>query len=86
MQMTLTSKGREGYDKPAAFLREGCGEITSSVRDVDGNTSFLNYGTDPDVTHLLDTKTIYLKPVNNPDRHDLCIIPLKATGVPSNLG
>ena len=31
----------------------------------------MNYGTDPDVTHLLDTKTIYLKPVNNPDGHNL---------------
>jgi hypothetical protein len=30
-----------------------------------------NYGKDPEVTHLLDTKTIYLRPVNNPDGHNL---------------
>jgi hypothetical protein len=31
----------------------------------------MNYGIDPDVTNLLDTKTIYLRPVNNPDGHNL---------------
>ena len=30
-----------------------------------------NYGKDPEVTHLLDTRTIYLRPVNNPDGHNL---------------
>ena len=30
-----------------------------------------NYGKDPEVTRLIDTKTIYLRPVNNPDGHNL---------------
>jgi len=32
-----------------------------------------NYGKDAGVTHIIDTKTIYLKPVNNPDGHNLYI-------------
>jgi len=30
-----------------------------------------NYGQDPEITHLIDTKTFYLKPINNPDGHNL---------------
>jgi len=74
-QITLTNKktGKD-TDKPAAFFEGGrhSGEVTA-VECVLWMTKYLleNYGTDPDVTHLIDTKTIYLKPVNNPDGHNL---------------
>ena len=74
-QMTFTNKktGKD-TDKPAAFFEGGrhSGEVTAS-ESVLYLAKFLleNYGKDPDVTHLLDTKTIYLKPVNNPDGHNL---------------
>jgi hypothetical protein len=75
MQMTVTNKktGKD-TDKPAAFFEGGrhSGEITGS-ECVMWMAQYLltNYGKDPDVTYLLDTKTIYLKPVNNPDGHNL---------------
>jgi murein tripeptide amidase MpaA len=75
MQMTLTNE-RTGKDtdKPAAFFEGNrhSGEITSA-ECVLWMIKYLleNYGKDPDVTHLLDTKAIYLKPVNNPDGHNL---------------
>src|SRR5690606_37047644 len=70
-QMTLTNKKTGKHtDKPAAFF-EGVrhsGEITSS-ETVLWMTKYLldNYGKDPAITELIDTKTIYLRPVNNPD-------------------
>ena len=75
LQMTLTNKktGKD-TDKPAAFFEGGrhSGEVTGS-ESVMWLAQYLlkNYGKDPDVTHLLDTKTIYLKPVNNPDGNEL---------------
>ena len=75
LQMTVTNK-KTGKDteKPAAFFEGGrhSGEVTGS-ETVLWLAKYLleNYGKDPDVTHLLDTKTIYLKPVNNPDGHNL---------------
>ena len=75
MQITVTNKktGRD-TEKPAAFFEGGrhSGEVTGS-ETVLWLAKYLleNYGTDPDVTHLLDTKTIYLRPVNNPDGHNL---------------
>ncbi len=75
LQMTVTNKktGKD-TDKPAAFFEGGrhSGEITSSECVMwMAQYLLMNYGKDPDVTHLLDTKTIYLKPVNNPDGHNL---------------
>ena len=75
LQMTLTNKktGKD-TDKPAAFFEGGrhSGEVTGT-ESVLWLTKYLldNYGKDPDVTHLIDTKTIYLKPINNPDGHNL---------------
>jgi len=75
MQITVTNKntGRD-TDKPSAFFEGGrhSGEVTGS-ESVLWLTQYLleNYGTDPEVTHLLDTKTIYFRPVNNPDGHNL---------------
>jgi hypothetical protein len=75
MQMTLTSKkSGKDTDKPAAFFEGGrhSGEITSS-ECVMWMTNYLleGYGKDQEITHLLDTRTIYLRPVNNPDGHNL---------------
>jgi hypothetical protein len=74
-QMTFTNKktGKD-TDKPAAFFEGGrhSGEV-SGTESVLFLAKYLldNYGKDPDVTSLLDTKTIYLKPINNPDGHNL---------------
>jgi len=75
MQMTISNKetGKD-TDKPAAFFEGGrhSGEVTSSECVMWMAWYLLmNYGKDPDVTRLLDSKTIYLKPVNNPDGHNL---------------
>jgi hypothetical protein len=75
LQITLTNKNSgKDVEKPAAFFEGGrhSGEITSS-ECVMWMIKYLlnNYGSDPDVTHLLDTKAIYLRPVNNPDGHNL---------------
>jgi hypothetical protein len=74
-QMTLTNKktGKD-TDKPAAFFEGGrhSGEITGSECVMwMAQYLLMNYGIDQDVTNLLDTKTIYLRPVNNPDGHNL---------------
>jgi hypothetical protein len=75
LQITVTNKktGKD-TDKPAAFFEGGrhSGEVTGS-ECVLWLAKYLleNYGTDPEVTRLLDTKTIYLKPINNPDGHNL---------------
>lgn len=75
LQMTITNKEKgKDTDKPAAFFEGGrhSGEVTSS-ECVMWMAKYLleNYGRDPEVTHLLDSKTIYLRPVNNPDGHSL---------------
>lgn len=71
LQVTLTNKetGKD-TDKPAAYFEGGrhSGEITSSesilwlIRHL-----LVNYGKDPSITRLIDTKAIYLRPQNNPD-------------------
>jgi len=75
LQMTITNKkAGKDTDKPAAYFEGGrhSGEVTST-ESVLWLAKYLldNYGQDPDVTHLLDTKTIYLRPINNPDGHNL---------------
>jgi len=75
LQMTITNrKTGKDTEKPAAFFEGGrhSGEVPAA-ECVLWMTKYLldNYGTDPEVAHLLDTKTIYLKPVNNPDGHNL---------------
>ena len=71
LQMTITNKSTGAdVDKPAAFFEGGrhSGEITSSESVLWLMRHLLeNYGTDPEITHLIDTKTIYLRPQNNPD-------------------
>ena len=75
LQITMTNKNSgKDVEKPAAFFEGGrhSGEITSS-ECVMWMIQYLlnNYGKDPGITHLLDTRTIYFRPVNNPDGHNL---------------
>jgi len=75
MQMTLTSaKNGSDTDKPAAFFEGNrhSGEITSaeSVLWLARHLAE-GYGKDPAITDLLDNFTVYLRPVNNPDGHEL---------------
>ncbi len=71
LQMTLTNKktGKD-TDKPAAYFEGGrhSGEITASESILWLTQHLLeNYGKDPEITKLIDTKAIYLRPQNNPD-------------------
>jgi hypothetical protein len=74
-QMTFTNKKKgKDTDKPAAFFEGGrhSGEVTGTESVLFLAKYLLdNYGTDSAITHILDTKTIYLKPINNPDGHNL---------------
>ncbi len=75
LQMTITNKSTgKDTDKPAAFFEGGrhSGEVTAT-ESVLWLLKYLleNYGKDSDVTHLIDTKAIYMRPVNNPDGHNL---------------
>ncbi len=74
-QITLTNK-KTGKDtnKPAAFFEGNrhSGEITSA-ESVMWLIKYLldTYGKDADITHIIDTKALYLKPVNNPDGQNM---------------
>ncbi len=75
LQMTITNKetGKD-TDKPAAYFEGGrhSGEITSSESILWLTNHLLeNYGKDDAITHLIDTKAIYLRPQNNPDGSNL---------------
>ncbi|MBN3518654.1 peptidase [Algoriphagus lutimaris] len=75
LQMTITNKetGKD-TDKPAAYFEGGrhSGEITSSESILWLTQHILeNYGADPEITKLVDTKAIYLRPQNNPDGSNL---------------
>ncbi len=71
LQATITNKSTGPHtDKPAAFFEGGrhSGEITSSESVLWLMQHLLeSYGQDEEVTRLIDTKTIYLRPQNNPD-------------------
>jgi hypothetical protein len=71
LQMTITNKKTGKHtDKPAAYFEGGRhgGEVTASEA-VFWLTQHLleNYGKDPQITHLIDSKTVYVRPQNNPD-------------------
>jgi hypothetical protein len=74
-QMTITNKRTGAHtDKPAAFFEGGrhSGEITSTESAFYLMWHLLtNYATDPAIKQLLDTKAIYIKPLNNPDGSDM---------------
>jgi hypothetical protein len=74
-QITIANK-RTGKptDRPAFFIEGGrhAGEISG----IEATLYFINhvvtrYGSDPDITRLVDTKTIYARPMNNPDGSSL---------------
>src|SRR5688572_7911923 len=74
-QMTLTNKktGKD-TDKPAAFFEGGrhSGEISGTESSFYLMWYLLEqYGKDAAVTKLLDTKAIYIRPLNNPDGSDM---------------
>ena len=77
LQITLTNKNIGKHtDKPAAYFEGNrhSGEITSA-ESVMWLVKYMleNYGKDEEITHIIDYKTIYLRPVNNPDGHNLYI-------------
>ncbi|NMC37711.1 MAG: peptidase [Bacteroidales bacterium] len=75
MQITLTNKKKGKHtDKPAAFIEGGrhSGEVTGSECVMWLARHLIeSYGKDPVITGIIDNKTIYLRPVNNPDGHNL---------------
>jgi hypothetical protein len=75
LQVTVTNKktGKDS-DKPAAYFEGGrhSGEVTATESALWLlNYLLMNYGTDPAITRLLDTKAIYIRPENNPDGSNL---------------
>jgi hypothetical protein len=70
-QITIANrKNAKHLDRPAMFIEGGrhAGEISG----IEATLYFINhvltnYGRDPDITKLVDTKTIYARPMNNPD-------------------
>lgn len=74
-QLTLTSKkAGKDTDKPAAFFEGGrhSGEITGTESALYLAWYLIeNYGKDASVTKLLDTKAVYIKPINNIDGSDM---------------
>jgi hypothetical protein len=73
--VTLTNKDKgKDTDKPAMFIEGGrhSGEITSSESVLWLLDHFLtNYGKDEEITELIDTKTFYMRVMNNPDGSEL---------------
>jgi hypothetical protein len=74
-QATITNRATGSHtDKPAAYFDGGrhAGEITPSESVLWLMKHLLeNYGNDPDITRLIDTKAIYLRPQANPDGSNL---------------
>jgi hypothetical protein len=75
LQMTITNKktGKD-TDKPSAFFEGNrhSGEVTSTESVMWLMQHLLeNYSTNSEIARIVDTKTIYLRPVNNPDGHNL---------------
>ncbi len=75
LQMTITNKNTgKDTDKPSAYFEGNrhSGEVTAAESVLWLiNHLLTGYGNDPEITKLLDTKTIYARPVNNPDGHNL---------------
>ena len=74
-QVTIASKkNRKHTDRPALFIEGGrhAGEISG----IEATLYFIDhvlsrYGSDAEITRLVDTKTIYARPMNNPDGSSL---------------
>ncbi len=81
-QVTLTNRDTgKATDKPAAYFEGGrhSGEVTSS-ESVLWLIHYLleNYRRDPEIGRLLDTKTLYFRPQNNPDGANLYLHTLQS--------
>ena len=78
MLMEVTNrKNRPPEEKPALYLDGGIhsGELTASAVALYAMGYLLkNYGKDPQVTLLLDTRTFYIRPKFNPDGSDLALL------------
>lgn len=74
-QMTITNRATgPDTDKPAMFLEGNrhSGEVTGTVSALYFAHRILSgYGRDPEITRLLDTSALYVKPRNNPDGAEL---------------
>lgn len=75
LQASLTNENTGSHlDKPAAYFEGGrhSGEVTSSESVLWLMQHLLEeYGSDPEITALLDHNVIYLRPQNNPDGSNL---------------
>lgn len=71
LQATVTNRETgPATDKPAAFFEGNrhSGEVTSAESVLWLMQHLVEgYGSDPEITELLDTRAIYLRPKNNPD-------------------
>ena len=78
MVMEVTNKqNRPAEEKPALYVDGNihAGELTGSAVTLYLMGHLLNnYGTDPAVTALLDTRTFYIRPKFNPDGADLALL------------
>ena len=74
-QLTLTNKAAgKATDKPAAYFEGGrhSGEVTA-VESMMWLLKYLleNYGKNQQITKMIDKNAIYMRPINNPDGHNL---------------
>jgi hypothetical protein len=74
-QITITNKATgKDTDKPALFLEGNrhSGEVTAAESALYFAWHVITqYGTDPEITRLVDTKALYVKVKNNPDGSEL---------------
>ncbi|MGW8267152.1 MAG: M14 family metallopeptidase [Longimicrobiales bacterium] len=75
LQATVTNKATgPATDKPAAFFEGNrhSGEVTAAESALWLMQHLVeSYGSDPEITQLLDTRAIYIRPKNNPDGSEL---------------
>ncbi len=75
--VTLTNQATGAHDRKPGFYIDGNnhGEevITSAVTLYTIDFLLSEYGRDPDVTRLLDTRAVYVLPRVNPDGAELCL-------------
>jgi hypothetical protein len=70
-QITITNRKSGRHTDKSAFFIEG-GRHAGEITGIEATLYFVNhvltnYGKNPAITRLVDTKTIYAKPHNNPD-------------------
>jgi hypothetical protein len=74
-QITITNKKTGPHTDKPAFFMEG-GRHAGEISGIEATLYFINevltgYGKDPAITRLVDTKTIYARPNQNPDGSSL---------------